>query len=318
MKIFVTGGSGFIGRRLVEKLSQNKDDQIFCLTRDLSKISISTAENVQYLEGDITKPETYKNFLYGSDRLYHLAAYVGYGIYGRDKKEMGKINIDGTKIIFDIAKQFKIPKILYLSTAMVYHPMGEKIVVETDNFPKKHTTHYSYTKYLSFLEAQKYIKIGLPITVILPTSVYGYGSPLFSDFVKFLLKYKVFFKSLLDKRLSVVYVNDVVDAILLAEKGDYVGESFIVSSEIITIRDFIKQVEIYFKIEVKIYNLPIFILKLFSPVIGFISRFKKGLYINKEIFNFINGNFIASGEKVKNKLEWKPKTSIYNKFEEMI
>ena len=72
MKIFVTGGSGFIGRRLVDKLSKDKNNQIFCLTRDLTKIQISSEENIQYVEGDLIKPQTYEKFLQECDAFWYI------------------------------------------------------------------------------------------------------------------------------------------------------------------------------------------------------------------------------------------------------
>lgn len=309
MKYFITGGTGFIGRRLVDRLAQDKSNQLICLTRNLAKSVIPSADNIQMIEGDLIRPETYERFLEGTDCLFHLGASVGYGIYGKKRKEMEKTNIEGTKIILETVSKLKIPKIIYLSTAMIYHPMGEKIVSEQDNFPKKHTTHYSHTKYLGYLESQKLVDLKLPMTILLPTSVYGKGSPLFEDFTNFLLKYKIFFKNLLDKKISIVHVDDVVNAIILAQDKTFDDESFIISNEIITMKQLINNIEKHFHIKIRIFDLPKFILKPSSFLIGFFSKFKKDLYINKEIYNFIDGNFTASGQKALEKLGWKPAVS---------
>jgi nucleoside-diphosphate-sugar epimerase len=321
MKIFITGGTGFIGRRLIDRLARDKNNQLICLTRNLSKAVIPAAENVQFIEGEISNPETYKDYLQNSDILYHLAAHVKYGLSPNEKKENFQTNVIGTKKIFQTALEFKIPRVIYLSSAVIYHPCGNGIPDESDNPPDKHITEYSKTKYLGFLEAQKFISKGLAIITLLPTSVYGCGSPLFTDFIKFLFKHKIFFKPLLDKKLSTVYVADVVNAILLASTSEKTVGSYIISDKIITVRDLIKMTEKHFHIKIRIFNVPLILLKSSIITADFLCQYIGiNKYINKEIFALISNNFVACGDKVKRELKWHPspfKETFYETFKQL-
>ena len=304
MKIFITGGTGFIGSRLVKFLAE-RGDQITCLTRDLKNVSLPAYNNVQFIEGDILNKESYRKFLKGVDVLYHLAAFVDHHSY--KKKEAYEINVLGARNIFNLAKLNKVPKVLYLSSAAIFHPMTNNIPNERSPFPKKFVNYYSYTKYLGYVQAQKFVKQGLNIVSILPTSVYGPGSPLFLSFFNFLLKRKFFFQFLLNRRLSMVYVDDVVRVLVEVEKKSKFGDLYLVGGDIISMAELIKMVEDFFNIKIKIYNTPKFLVNVSLSISDFISKIlRSNFYPNREVLNFLDGNFLASSDKVKKELSWKP------------
>jgi UDP-glucose 4-epimerase len=73
-KVIVTGGNGFIGRNLVERLSQNPSFEVFSV--DINHLGLSKKTNVQYLECDLTDAESVKD-LPPVDYVFHLAAING-------------------------------------------------------------------------------------------------------------------------------------------------------------------------------------------------------------------------------------------------
>lgn len=304
MKIFMTGGTGFIGSRLVKRIS-DRGDEIVCLTRDISKVSIPVHDKVNFIEGDIAQPKTYESFLPGVDYIYHLSAFARHLSFKR--LEAYRVNYLGTKKIFELAELYNIP-VLYLSSAVIFHPMRESIPNERSQFPKKFVNYYSYSKYLGYLEAQNFIKKGVKIISVLPTSVYGIGSPLFSEFLYFILTKKIFFKNLLNRKLSMVYVDDVIKAIIKAEERSNFGESYLLAAKTITIKELLKRVEDFFNIHIKIYNIPKFFIKFSLNIYDlFFAAVGKNSYPNREIFNFLDGNFVASAEKAKLELNWMPR-----------
>ena len=87
MKVLVTGGTGFIGRYLVDELIENGYD-VRILTRRQFK------SKFEMVKGDITKPETILNALDGIDAVFHNAAYAM--DWGK-KNIFYKVNVEGTR-----------------------------------------------------------------------------------------------------------------------------------------------------------------------------------------------------------------------------
>lgn len=304
MKIFITGATGFIGSKLLEKLG-NENHDIICLTRNLKKNRKIVDNNIKFIEGNLNKPESYEKYLKNVDIVYYLAGIVKHDLFS--KKELFEINVDGTKIFFEILKKNKPKKIIYVSSAAIFHPTKSKIVNEKTLLPTKFINYYSYTKYISFLEVKKFEKEGLPVIYILPVSIYGENSPLFNDFVLYLSR-KLYITPPFEIKMSLVEVEDVVNGIILASSKGVIGESYILSGETKTIKDIVKIVNAHLnykplaiKIPAYLLNFFIFLLDLFSFI------FLKKFYINKEIFNFIYGGLVASSNKAQKELNWKYK-----------
>jgi len=111
MALLVTGASGFLGSALLPKLLE-KGHKVYGLSRHPP----APAENLIPLTGDITKPDlglekTPKDI----HAIYHLAAIHR---LGEDKDDsMRKTNIDGTRNVIEFCEEYKIPHLLFCSTA---------------------------------------------------------------------------------------------------------------------------------------------------------------------------------------------------------
>ena len=73
MRILVTGGTGFIGRRLVERLLE-QGEYIHILCRSSSDISGLDHSRISRFPGDVTDQKTVEKAMQNCDRVYHLAA----------------------------------------------------------------------------------------------------------------------------------------------------------------------------------------------------------------------------------------------------
>jgi len=318
MKMFVTGGTGFIGRRLVEKLAQDQNNQIICLTRNISKVPLPAFNNVEYVEGDITKPETYEKFMEGIDVVYHLAADLSYG--NIDTQKMRDTNVLGTSNLFGLADKNDVKKVIYVSTAAIFHPT--KDVIANENTPiilEEKNTNYTRTKTDAHFVAKDYINKGLPLTIALPSSVYGKGSPLFLPIIESIEQGKIQFVPFSESRLSLIHADDLCDGIILLQEKGKSGESYIFSGENLTFIEIIKLIAKIRNKTIRIIKIPDFILKSMFSIKTYADRFL-GLKdrFNTEMYNFISGNLVASDEKARKALGWKNKLSIEKGFKEML
>ncbi len=304
MNIFITGATGFVGSYLVEEMSK-EGHYILCLTRNIENVSLPTYDNVEFVQGDINDVSTYEKFLKDVDVIYHLAGYVRHEAHKRE--EAYNNNVIGSRNIFNLALTNNIDRVVYMSSAGIFHSKDDSIFNEDSKVPSKFINYYSYSKYLGYLEAKKFIKQGLDISIIMPVSIYGPGSGLFVDFFDFLVKKKIFFKNLLYKKLSLVYIKDVVEVLIKVSETSGAGHEYLLTGKTLRVKDIIKIIEDTFAIRIIILNVPLFLMSISISFLDIVSKLiRKNFFINREMFNFLVGSLLVSSDKIKSELKWEP------------
>lgn len=149
IRVFLTGATGFIGGRLLERLQSNPDvTEIRCLVRNPQNIPVdSLSPKVTLFKGDITDISSIHTAMNGADIVFHLAAYYELGIAKAEIKKMEQINVVGTENVLRASKTLNIPKIIYISTVYALGDSADKTVDETHQHCKKFTCEYRRTKY---------------------------------------------------------------------------------------------------------------------------------------------------------------------------
>jgi len=123
MKALITGGAGFIGSHLAEKLL--KLDYEVTVLDDLSTGSLDNIsnckkqENFQFIKGNIRDGNLVDELCRKNDLVFHLAAAVGVKLIADDPVHTIETNIAGTEVVLDMANKYK-RKIFIASTSEVY------------------------------------------------------------------------------------------------------------------------------------------------------------------------------------------------------
>jgi UDP-glucose 4-epimerase len=133
MKILVTGGAGFIGKYLVKYLLENgKKVSILDNFSNSDKKSILSFENkgVKIFEGDITNFDDVLKATKDQDVVIHLAAKISVVESIKNPSETFRINVDGTKNVFEICKKNNVKKLIIASSAAIYDDVKKEIKIK--------------------------------------------------------------------------------------------------------------------------------------------------------------------------------------------
>lgn len=225
--ILVTGGTGFIGGRLVERLVLEYDAHVRVLVRNFSKSARIARFPIEFIKGDITDEKTLNQAIKGCDLVFHCA----FDPSGTPKQNMSNIR-SSTEIICNAVTKYSVSRLVHISTISVYNERIKGVLDETA--PRKPSFPYGKTKLIADKIISNYCNSSdLPATIIQPTIVYGpYSNPWTIGPTTQLLKCKVVLLEGGEGFCNAVYVDDVINGMILAAIQDKaIGQSFLISSE---------------------------------------------------------------------------------------
>ncbi|KPL25195.1 MAG: hypothetical protein AMJ93_00735 [Anaerolineae bacterium SM23_84] len=235
-RVLVTGGTGFIGGRLVERLILEHKADVRVLVRNFARAPRIARFSIEMVHGDVTKPGDVERAVAGCEIVFHCA----YGNQG--SREMRRlVNVEGTENVLAAALQAGVKRVVHLSTLMVYGATSDGDLDETA--PRRYSGNsYADTKLDAEKVAFDYVeRHSLPVAVLQPTVVYGPFAPVWAVGVLHRLKTeRMILVNGGNGLCNAVYIDDAVSAILLAAvREEAVGEAFLICGEQpITWRDF--------------------------------------------------------------------------------
>lgn len=129
----ISGGAGFIGSHLAERLAGSADVVLFDNLRRNSLASTDLADlpTVKLVEGDICDRDAVVDVVQGADAVLHLAAIAGVSSYYREPETTLRVNIGGTANVVDAVVASSVRRLVYLSTSEVHGPMAQNVDEES-------------------------------------------------------------------------------------------------------------------------------------------------------------------------------------------
>ena len=187
MKYLITGGAGFIGSHLAEKLITRGDQVVIFdnLSTGSSKNFFSIGEKIKFEQGDILDKIKIDNLVADSDFVVHLAAALGVFKIVNKPLESLMTNLQGSEIVLEAANKYRKP-VLIASTSEIYGKNNKVPLNEEDDriigHPLKSRWSYSEAKavdeslaYFYFLENKLPIRIVRFFNTVGPRQVGHYG-----------------------------------------------------------------------------------------------------------------------------------------------
>ncbi len=170
MRAFVTGGTGLIGRHLVDVLLR-EGWSVAVLTRDPDRAKFLEDRGVEVVVGDVTRPR-FGAAMGRADVVFHLAGWYETGV--RDARRMMDVNLTGTGNVLSVARRENIGRVVYTSTAGVLAPTSrEQPATESSPVQTALDDAYVTSKVQAHELAVNEMHAGLPVTIVLPAAVFG-------------------------------------------------------------------------------------------------------------------------------------------------
>ena len=261
MKVFVTGGTGFIGKNTV-KLLFELGHECNCLVRGSSNNNVLEIMGCQLVIGDITDKESLIQGMAGCDAVINLANL--YSLWEPDMSLFKTINVDGTRNVMEASLEADIKKVVHVSSIVTWGKSPE--VPFNENSPiGEHTSEYARTKYEGDQVAwELYRNKNLPLVMIYPCAVLGADDPKSTgNHIRLLINKKMPVRGLESSAITFVHVNDVAESIVRAlEKNDNLGEGYIIGKEYLSIRQLNQWISEISGVALPFISIPNFMVKL--------------------------------------------------------
>ncbi len=172
MRAFVTGGTGLVGRHLVEVLLA-RGWEVSVLTRDPARAKNLEARGVRLVVGDVTRP-SFGSGMSHADVVFHVAGWFELGV--RDGRRMFDVNVTGTANVLSLARRENVSRIVVTGTAGVLASPGQHgPLVESMAPSGAMRDPYVATKREAHRLVTSEMHAGLPATLVCPGGVFGPG-----------------------------------------------------------------------------------------------------------------------------------------------
>jgi dihydroflavonol-4-reductase len=310
MKVFVTGGTGFIGGVIVRQL-RDRGDEVVCLARNPEKGKAVAALGCELVAGDLGDAEALRKGMEGCDAVIHAAAMYEVGIPAKQRPVMWEANVAGTERVMEAALAAKVPRIVYVSTVGVFGNTDKKVVDETYEHPEKSfTSYYEETK----LEAHKIVKRmiaerDLPAIIVQPGGVYGPGdTSQVADLLQEFFAGKLPLLPFPELGICMSHVEDIAGGVILALDKGKLGEIYVISGPATTMRGAVEMVAKVSGRKAPKRNLPTPLMKALIPIGPLVGKMMgQPPNLRELISSGDNVTFWASYEKAERELGYSPR-----------
>ena len=310
MKVFLTGGTGFIGGEVARQL-RARGDEVVCLARSPEKAGKLSELGCTIVSGDLGDEAAIRGGMEGCDAVVHAAAMYEVGIPAKQRPAMYEANVRGTERVLRAALEAKIPKVVYVSTVGVFGNTNRKVVDESYEHPgKEFTSYYEETKLEAHRIAKRMIaEEDLPCVIVQPGGVYGPDdTSQIADLLEQFFAGRMPLIPFPELGICLSHVEDIAGGILLAlDKADP-GETYVISGPVTTMRDAIETVAGLTDRKAPQRALPVALMKAMTPIGPLVGKLMGQPPNLRELISSADGvTFWASHEKATRDLGYSPR-----------
>ena len=234
MRALITGGAGFIGSHIAERLVSLGWDVVVLddLSSGKSENMKSFSDRILFISGSITDKQAVEKAVSGADYVFHEAALVSVVKSVSNPEETHKINVEGTRNVLEASLGAKVKRLVFASSAAIYGNANPPVA---EDFEFNPLSPYAESKIEGEKLMAEFNEKGLETVSLRYFNVYGERQDPDSQYSGVITR---FVGKMLNSESPTIYgdgnqsrdfiyVDDVVDANLAAvEKKEAAGEAF--------------------------------------------------------------------------------------------
>ncbi|MCU0418307.1 MAG: NAD-dependent epimerase/dehydratase family protein [Cyclobacteriaceae bacterium] len=319
-KIFVTGGSGFVGRKLIQRLVY-EGCHVIALSRTESSDKVIKGLGAFPLRGDLHSAEALAKGVADADTVFHLAASVD---FWKSREELHDDHVAATKKLLALAaaKTSKVNRFVYLSAASVVMN-GQPILHADESFRSDRLIDgYSQTKLEAETLVLKAATSDFGTVAIRPPLIWGRGDTSALPQIKAAaLNGQLAFIGGGRHKFVTCHVQNVCHALLLAAQSEVSGETFFVTDgEKLEFKQFITDMLKTQHVVAPNRSVPLRVAKAMARFFSFTWR-TLGLKGHPPLYpgmvNALGLPFIVSDQKARDMLGYQPIVSVRDGLQQM-
>jgi dihydroflavonol-4-reductase len=305
MRVFVTGGGGFVGRRVVAALLV-RGDSVIAAVRDPDRAPDLRVSGATVIADDLSETARLTDHLDGADAAIHIAGMYRVGIPASDRDAMWDANVGTTTRILEAGEAARVPRTVYVSTVNAFGNTRGQVVDETyrRDLAAGFLSWYDETKYRAHEVAEERIRGGAPIVIVMPSQVYGRGDHSgFGEQMRLAFEGRMRYRALDGVGVGLVHVDDLADGIIAALDRGRVGELYVLSGPRTTLGEAVTLAAGVAGRRPPRLRLPMVLLRLTAPLGGLIGQPNL-----REVISASDGvTYWATATKAERELGFRPR-----------
>lgn len=256
MRILVTGGTGFTGKALVQRLLGLGHEVVALDYKEGLRTQELRDWGAEVILGSVTDKDVVRRAMRNVELVHHVAA--AFREMNVPDSYYHEVNVGGTRNVLEAALAAGARKVIYCSTCGVHGnvdhpPAGEDAPIQPADY-------YQRTKWEAEPMVRDFNQRGLETVILRPAAIYGPGDP-----ERFFLIFKRVAKGTFPMfgngktYYHPLYIDNLIDAFILAmENGRGHGEAYLIADEqYLEIEDLVRRVGRALEVDVKVPHLPV-------------------------------------------------------------
>lgn len=317
MKIFITGGSGFVGSHAIKRMVA-EGFEVLALARSKTAAEKVVKSGAIPVTGDLDSIAAWQTSLQGCDAVVHCAATISFwGPWQQFEKDI----VQSTRMLHAASAQAGVKRFIQISSESVVQDTDDLIAIDENYpYPKRPNSYYGLAKKIIELELLS-AKSTMKVILLRPPFVWGVDAPALQEISARAQDGSFIWASRGDHAFEAVHVENLAEAIVLAIKAHQdKSVYFVTDDEAMTFRAFF---ELYFttlKIPVPQKTLPNGLIKVLATAIESVWRIlhvKQKPPLNRFEWAFIGMARHYGIAKIKRELGYRPVISRHQGFEEL-
>jgi len=309
MRIFLTGGTGYIGRVLARRLVA-AGHEVRALVRATSKVEPLQELGIATFVGDIGDRYSMREAMSGADWVIHAAADLD---FEAPEERMRRVNVEGSENVASLAFKLGVPRFLAVSSVASFGGSPADGLPATEEAPVQQPfpSLYSATKHGGEQSIRDWGKRGLRVNTVFPSLVYGPpGKKSGSNFfLRQIVKRRVPALVGADRKVSWVHLDDLVDGLIAVMEKAPPGRDYLMTGDVTTVRALVERVCRLAQVPLPRLSLPVglarFGLALSAPVFRLRGHSPP---IPPEQLESLARHWAFDDTRARTELGWRPRT----------